>query len=153
MRWKAWQQWPDSRPWASLEDLTDDEQLWVYVQQRIDDGLQLCDECDELGYGTYCGQCGKRYVGGDREWHTCPNEVCRAEVATTFCSRCGAQVVVPDVDWTEFTAIAQAALNRMVEASPRARELLLGEESPVVGGGIVAAVNEVWGRGRSGSKS
>lgn len=88
------------RPWATIDDLTSLEARWVIMQSHIDKGLQYCDLCDDFGANTFCGKCGKRYVGRELTWRTCNN--CKSEVSTDYCSMCSFHVA-PQLlkDWED----------------------------------------------------
>lgn len=61
------------------------------MQRQIDDGLARCEPCARFGYGTFCGQCGGRFVGDEKTWRECPG--CHISVTTDYCPRCGKNVV------------------------------------------------------------
>lgn len=106
-------------PWSDVEDLDDDELAWVAMQLAIDGGLHWCTRCDEGGYHRFCGSCGQRFIGHDREWRKC--SVCHAIVPTRFCSHCGfnvdsqflRDVMAGRVDWGARVADAAKSVSKI----------------------------------------
>ena len=57
------------------------------MQAQIDRGLRCCPSCESFGWQNFCGDCGTRYFGHERDWFRCP--ACKREVSTDWCSACG----------------------------------------------------------------
>lgn len=96
------------------------------VQAQIDDGMQYCADCDQFGFLTFCGRCGRRYHGHGLERRKCAN--CSLEVAEhEFCPRCGEQLASEylrrwergEVNLLSEGQRAKAILEQMMKASPR----------------------------------
>ena len=148
-----WKQFADTIPWRDTEELTDDELAWLYMQQQIDGGLQLCDPCDAFGWHTFCGDCGQRFHGRDKRWRVCPG--CKAKGTTEYCSLCGTLVAGEFlrrlekglVDWkAECRAVAKTHHGILARLPARLRAEVLpdfGAEAP----DPVRAVKEVFGGG------
>lgn len=119
------------------------------MQQQLDAGLQLCEPCDTFGWHTFCGECGKRYVGRELRWRECPGHGCRARVTTEFCPLCGTLVAGEFlrklekglVDWkAESRAAAEAARVFLRRFPDRAGDLLEDFQPPSDAAGDVAAM-------------
>ncbi len=82
-KWALMCAFPHLAPWASLDDLTNEESLWVTVMRAIDDGLRRCSICGEHGYGAFCGACGSEH-GTTTECGKCGTYGMGA-----FCTSCG----------------------------------------------------------------
>lgn len=126
------------------------------MQHQIDAGLHWCERCDEPGFQRFCGQCGRRFLGGDRKWRLCPNETCHATAATDFCPLCGTEIVCAFLEQLEAGTVDIVAENALasdlVARLHQARPDLCG---PGMGGDTVsrsltAAVNAGFGAGADG---
>ena len=151
MIWQLWRTWPATLPFTRLSELTDDEVAWLGMQAEIDAGLQYCEPCDEWGWHTFCGYCGRRYLGHDREWRRCPNRECRASVSTDWCPMCGTQVSSEklrqfergEIDLEAESQRAMAELEKLYQARPD-----LAPESYAQGqASLESAVMSVFGQG------
>lgn len=98
------------------------------MQVAIDGGLEWCTRCDRGGYHTFCGGCGRRFLGYDRTWTECG--VCKRLVPTDWCPFCGfnvkseflRDVMAGRVDWNariEDARNSVAKIHRMLGLTPK----------------------------------
>lgn len=123
------------------------------MQEQIDQGLQHCEACDAFGILTFCGRCGRRFLGHELERRTCAQ--CRVDVTTEYCPRCGEQVVSEylrrwergEVNLEDEGRRARLIVQQMAAHNERLRRDLWpgthGANAPV---DLVKAVNAGFGR-------
>jgi len=88
------------------------------MQAEIDGGMRVCEPCDKPGWHTFCGDCGRRYVGADLPWQECRK--CRTIVATEWCPVCGTRLktdIQRKLDAGEITLDAMAAAAARADAA------------------------------------
>lgn len=125
-------------PGDDLDALTEDEVAWVTMQRAIDDGVQWCAHCEAFGVKTFCGTCGRRYVGTDLTWRECR---CGLMVTTRWCPGCGYEVL------TEFGRRLEAGEVDIVEENRKAAALLARSRisAAAAPASVADALNEVFG--------
>lgn len=69
------------------EALTQSQWQWLYFQLLLDDGVQACPQCQTLGLGTFCHDCGTRVVPAPDE---CPQ--CHIVGTGPYCIHCGEEM-------------------------------------------------------------
>jgi hypothetical protein len=108
MKWAVLKAVPHLFPARSLNDMTEEEILWVRVQVAIDEGYGACRTCNTLGMGPYCIECG--HLLTDRKDDTVIGE-CRncitlgrsVIVSGRFCNACG-EPTEDTLFWTQLQA-------------------------------------------------
>lgn len=118
------------------------------MQRQLDDGLQWCAPCDRFGHHTYCGNCGKRYVGGELTWRKCPNRDCGATVTTDWCPLCGKQVASDRLRSFEQGTVDLAAERERLNQSMAAEGLAATPDAPQQPPTLASAMLETFGKGR-----
>lgn len=152
MMWQVWKQWPDLAPYHDSDGPTDDELAWYWMQQQIDDGLALCEDCEQWGWGAFCGQCGKPHSGEKQA--ECPG--CSRLVSTRWCVWCGTLVRTEfeerwergEVDLEDEARRATTLIRTVASRSPRLAALLTGDDDGTAAS-LAEAVDKALG-GRSG---
>jgi hypothetical protein len=76
----------------SEEDLTESQQMWLQCQLLLDDGAEVCPQCDAVDLGTYCRQCGA-CKEEQAVRHVCPQ--CHVIGPGSYCVHCGTALVDP----------------------------------------------------------
>jgi hypothetical protein len=118
LKWQLWGRQLPSRAFDDWSAFTDEQVDWILTQHLIDQGLEWCEHCQALGRHTFCGRCGRRFVGDELIWRTCPNRECTAVVASDWCPLCGTEVANDwlrgyergEIDLDRENAVAREAL-------------------------------------------
>jgi len=66
-------------------ELTYSQWLWLLCQCWVDDGIQVCPQCEALSGGTFCSACGHRLQPEDRRC-----DECQMPGGGAYCVHCGA---------------------------------------------------------------
>jgi hypothetical protein len=135
-KWEVLKKLPHLLPVRSIEDLTDEEFLWLRIQVAIDNGFARCPKCKAYGYGPYCSDCGHHLrepvddAAAHGECLACRARHLRVIVHGKFCQQCGE----PTADAVFFAdlqdgKLSYEELDRMTRAPVTAEERKLLEES------------------------
>jgi hypothetical protein len=73
-------------------DLTESQQIWIQCQLLLDDGAEVCPQCDAIDVGAYCRQCGA-YKEVQTVRQACPQ--CHVLGPGPYCVHCGTVLVDP----------------------------------------------------------
>jgi hypothetical protein len=111
----------------SEEGFTESQWMWLQCQLVLDEHLLACMECDTLGTGPYCAQCGVRLSPEPRRC-----EACQTLGDGAYCVQCGAMlrsatedaIDAGTYDWDAWVQSLQPFLGGL---TPQEQALLRGE--------------------------
>jgi predicted amidophosphoribosyltransferase len=69
----------------SDEDLTETQWVWLTCHLLLDEGAEACQQCDVLGLGRYCTDCGAPLHPEPRICQACERETGEG----AYCPHCG----------------------------------------------------------------